>query len=129
MKPKNQINIEEQFLKMYVEKASREELEHIDQLLDQKDYEEIDRIVEEYTYRIINNRDLKDLGTESDIESFMFQGASQKSKIIYFDKIKLVKFDCIDYDTCSDSDDPVDDESDKVNLSNSVNISYLFRIT
>ena len=66
MKPKNQINIEEQFLKMYVEKASREELEHIDQLLDQKDYEEIDRIVEEYTYRIINNRDLKDLGTDGD---------------------------------------------------------------
>ena len=33
------------------------------------------------------------------IESFMFQGASQKSKIIYFDKIKLVKFDYFDYGT------------------------------
>ena len=31
------------------------------------------------------------------IESFMFQGASQKSKIIYFDKIKLVKSDYIYY--------------------------------
>ena len=32
---------------------------------------------------------LKDLGSESDIESFMFQGASIQSTIIYFDKIIL----------------------------------------
>ena len=71
METKNKINIEEQFLKMYVKKANREQLEHIDQLLDQKDYEEIDRIIEEYAHRIINNRDLKDLESGGGEKAFV----------------------------------------------------------
>ncbi len=67
----------------------------------------------------------KDLGVSDNasfIESFMFQGSSQESRVIYFDKIELVKSDYIDGGTCADPDD---DESDN-NFSNIVNIPYLF---
>ena len=47
---------------------------------------------------------LNDLGSESDIKSFMFQGKTIESKIIYFDQIKLVKSDYIDDGKCADSD-------------------------
>ena len=63
---------------------------------------------------------LKDLGTESDIESFMFQGASSESVVIYFDQIKLIKSNYLDNGTCSEPDD---DDSD--NFSCFVNIPYL----
>ena len=63
---------------------------------------------------------LKDLGTESDIESFMFQGASSESVVIYFDQIKLIKSNYVDNGTCSEPDD---DDSD--NFSCFVNIPYL----
>ena len=63
---------------------------------------------------------LKDLGTESDIESFMFQGASAESVVIYFDQIKLIKSNYVDNGTCSEPDD---DDSD--NFSCFVNIPYL----
>ena len=68
---------------------------------------------------------LKDLGSESDIESFMFQGASIESTIIYFDKIKLVKSDYDDQcaepeDEGHDSDGPSD------SASNIFNISFVF---
>ena len=45
---------------------------------------------------------LNDLGSESDIKSFMFQGKTIESKIIYFDQIKLVKSDYIDDGKCAD---------------------------
>ena len=67
----------------------------------------------------------KDLGVSDNasfIESFMFQGSSQESRVIYFDKIELVKSDYIDGGTCADPDD---DENDN-NFSNIVNIPYLF---
>ena len=65
---------------------------------------------------------LKDLGSESDIESFMFQGASIESTIIYFDKIKLVKSDYDDQcaepeDEGHDSDSPSDSASNIFNIS------------
>ncbi len=58
----NKINLKEQFLKMYVKEATAEQLEQINSLLEQGDYKQIDRIVEEYTQSIINNRDLKAFG-------------------------------------------------------------------
>ena len=60
----NKINLKDRLLKTYVKKASDEQLEHINHLLDQKDYEEIDRIVKEYINSIIYNKDLKDLGED-----------------------------------------------------------------
>ena len=62
METLNKINLKEQFLKMYVKDATIEQLEHINSLLEQKDYATIDRIVEEYTQNIINNIDLKTFG-------------------------------------------------------------------
>ena len=74
----------------------------------------------------------KDLGIKDDateIESFMFQGASPESKIIYFDQIKLVKSDFIDNGKCSDgsSGDDSDGENND-NFGNYINISYLFSL-
>ncbi len=62
METLNKINLKEQFLKMYVKEATAEQLEQINSLLEQKDYTQIDRIVEEYTQSIINNKDLKTFG-------------------------------------------------------------------
>jgi len=77
---------------------------------------------------------LNDLGSESDIESFMFQGTSAESTIIYFDQIKLVKSDFIDNGNCADPDeggsggadkrDPDEDGSNSAR--NIVNTSLLF---
>ncbi len=58
----NKINLKEQFLKMYVEEATSEQLQYINSLLDSGEYEEIDRIINEYTNSIINNKDLKEFG-------------------------------------------------------------------
>ncbi|MEE3343752.1 MAG: hypothetical protein VZS44_06660 [Bacilli bacterium] len=55
----NKINLKDQFLIMFVEKATTEQLQHINMLLKQGDYKQIDSIIEEYTYNIINNKDLK----------------------------------------------------------------------
>ena len=49
METLNKINLKEQFLKMYVKEATTEELQYINILLEQGDYKQIDRIVEEYT--------------------------------------------------------------------------------
>ena len=62
METLNKINLKEKFLKMYVKEATAEQLEYINSLLEQKDYATIDRIVEEYTQSIINNKDLKTFG-------------------------------------------------------------------
>lgn len=59
MEPFNNINLKEQFLKMYVKEAPTEELQQINLLLEQGSYKQIDKIVEEYTRNIINNKDLK----------------------------------------------------------------------
>ena len=77
---------------------------------------------------------LNDLSSESDIESFMFQGTSEESTIIYFDQIKLVKSDFIDNGNCADPDeggsggadirDPDEDGSSSAH--NIVNTSVLF---
>ncbi len=58
----NKINLKEQFLKMYVEEATSEQLQYINSLLDSGEYEEIDRIINEYTNNIVNNKDLKEFG-------------------------------------------------------------------
>ena len=62
METLNKINLKEEFLKMYVKEATAEQLEQINSLLEQGDYKQIDRIVEEYTQGIINNKDLKSFG-------------------------------------------------------------------
>ena len=62
METLNKINLKEQFLKMYVKEATTEQLEQINSLLEQGDYKQIDRIIEEYTQNIINNKDLKSFG-------------------------------------------------------------------
>ena len=62
METLNKINLKEQFLKMYVKEATTEQLEQINSLLEQGDYKQIDRIIEEYTQNIINNKDLKTFG-------------------------------------------------------------------
>ena len=59
----NKINLKEEFLKMYVKEATPEQLEQINMLLEQGNYKQIDTIIEEYTHNIINNKDLKDLGS------------------------------------------------------------------
>lgn len=66
----NEINLEEEFLKMYVERATPEQLKNIDMLLEQGDYEQIAKIIEEYKNSIINNEDLKNTnnGNPSDGE-------------------------------------------------------------
>ena len=61
----NKINLKEQFLKMYVKEATSEQLEQINMLLEQGNYKQIDTIIKEYTHNIINNKDLKDLGSEN----------------------------------------------------------------
>lgn len=58
----NKINLKEQFLKMYVEEATSEQLQYINSLLDSGEYEEIDRIIKEYINSIVNNKDLKKFG-------------------------------------------------------------------
>lgn len=58
----NKINLKEQFLKMYVKEATQEQLQYINSLLDSGDNKEIDRIIEEYTNNIVNNKDLKEFG-------------------------------------------------------------------
>ena len=62
METLNKINLKEEFLKMYVKEATVEQLEQINSLLEQGDYKQIDRIIEEYTQSIINNKDLKTFG-------------------------------------------------------------------
>ena len=59
----NKINLKEEFLKMYVKEATPEQLEQINMLLEQGNYKQIDTIIDEYTNNIINNKDLKDLGS------------------------------------------------------------------
>ena len=59
----NKINLKEQFFKMYVKEATPEQLQHINMLLEQGNYKEINAIIEEYTNNIINNKDIKDLGS------------------------------------------------------------------
>ncbi len=61
----NKINSKEQFLKTYVKEASLEQLQHIDSLLCSGDYKQINEIIEEYTNRLINNEDLKEVGDSS----------------------------------------------------------------
>ena len=58
---------------------------------------------------------LKDLGLQdnkNEFESFMFQGSSPESQIIYFDQIKLVKSNYEDKGKCVDSDDSDDKQDD-----------------
>ena len=62
METLNKINLKEEFLKMYVKEATAEQLEQINSLLEQGDYKQIDRIVEDYAQSIINNKDLKTFG-------------------------------------------------------------------
>ena len=59
----NKINLKEQFLKMYVKEATPEQLKQINMLLEQRNYQQINAIIDEYTNNIINNKDLKDLGS------------------------------------------------------------------
>ena len=61
----NKINSKEQFLKTYVKEASLEQLQRIDSLLCSGDYKQINEIIEEYTNRLINNEDLKEVGDSS----------------------------------------------------------------
>ena len=73
----------------------------------------------------------KDLGIKDDateIESFMFQGASTENKIIYFDQIKLVKSDYTDNGKCSDGSDGDKSDRNNDNFSNYINISYLLSL-
>lgn len=63
----NNINLKEQFLKMYVKEATYEELQHINMLLEQENYKQVDTIIEEYTYNIINNKDLKNFDSGNPI--------------------------------------------------------------
>lgn len=61
----NKINLKEHFLKMYVKEATPEQLKQINMLLEQKNYQQINAIIDEYTNNIINNKDLKDFGSGS----------------------------------------------------------------
>lgn len=63
MKTLNNVNLKEQFLKMYVKGATPEQLQHINMLLEQGDYKQVDAIIEKYAHNIINNKDLKDFGS------------------------------------------------------------------
>jgi len=56
---KNILNLKEQWLKLYVEHVTKEQLKVINDLLEQNKYEEVDKIIEEYAYNIINNKDYK----------------------------------------------------------------------
>lgn len=60
MKTFNKINLKEKFLKKYVKEATVEELKHFNTLLEQGDYQEIDKTIEEYMNNIINNQNLND---------------------------------------------------------------------
>ena len=71
---------------------------------------------------------LKDLGSESDIESFMFQGASKDYLVIYFDQIKLVKSDYVDNGKCSDKDDPDDRGSGSESNIDNINLWLIINI-
>ena len=56
----NKINLKKQFLKMYVNEASLEQLQQINELLDQENYKQIDAIIDEYVHNITNNKNLND---------------------------------------------------------------------
>lgn len=59
----NKINLKKEFLKMYVKEATPEQLEQINMLLEQGNYQQINAIIDEYTNNIINNKDLKNFGS------------------------------------------------------------------
>ena len=56
----NKINLKEQFLKMYVKEATQEQLHCINSLLESGDYNQINKIIEDYTHNIVNNKNLKE---------------------------------------------------------------------
>ena len=47
----NKINLKEEFLKMYVKEATPKQLEQINMLLEQGNYQQINAIIDEYTNR------------------------------------------------------------------------------
>lgn len=55
----NNLDLQEQFLKVYLKDAKYEELVEINNLLEQKQYDLILKKVDEYAKRIINNVDYK----------------------------------------------------------------------
>lgn len=64
----NNYNLKEQALKMYVEKATPDQLQHINLLLEQGIYNQVNAIIEDYIDNIMNNKNLKDFsgGNPSD---------------------------------------------------------------
>ena len=64
---------------------------------------------------------LKDLGLQdnnNEFESFMFQGSSPESQIIYFDQIKLVKSKFEDNGKCDCDDNQDDNDGQKAQNNN-----------
>ncbi len=60
----NNVDLQEQFLKMYLKDASHEELVEINNLLEQKQFDLIFKRVDEYTKKIINNVDYKQVAPD-----------------------------------------------------------------
>ena len=75
MKTLQKINLKKEFLKMFVKEAPPEQLEYINSLFEQNDYEQINQITDEYIERIINNTDLKTFGED---EGSPFSGGMPK---------------------------------------------------
>ena len=77
----DEVNLKDQFLKIIGEEPTAEQLEYLKQaeyiysLLEQKDYTQIEKIIEEYTQSIVNNENLKSF-VVSDLSPFSFCGCA-----------------------------------------------------
>ncbi len=75
----DEVNLKDQFLKIIGEEPTAEQLEYLKQaeyiysLLEQKDYTQIEKIIEENTQSIVNNENLKSF-VASDLSPFSFSG-------------------------------------------------------
>lgn len=67
----NNVDLQEQFLKMYLKDASHEELVEINNLLEQKQFDLIFKRVDEYTKKIINNVDYKQVAPDGGSKKWM----------------------------------------------------------
>ena len=66
----NKVSINQEFLKLYVSQANQEQLEELDRLFKNEEYETINAITENFKNHIINNEDFKN------IQSIGFNGGS-----------------------------------------------------
>ena len=57
----SRINLKEQFLKMFIEEASIDDVLYINQLLDEGNYWEINRMISIYATEVINNMALQSM--------------------------------------------------------------------